>query len=315
MCALKSLTVQSTRLLLRPFRDDDATALLALNSDPKVLEFTADAPFQDKADALDFIKTYRKDTPAGLGRYAVIRRQDEEFLGWCGLKYHPEADVVDLGYRFFQAHWKKGYATEAANAMITYGFDRLKYPFLVAHSHIKNFGSQKVLERCDFKQIKQITYDNQPAFLYKKDNPEYSIKEISARQTWPVRHPVLRKGRPLEEVYMQADEAPTTFHLGVYYKKELVGVASFMEDTHPDFEGKQARLRGMAVLPDYRKKGLAGLLLKKGENLLRQKDKDLLWFNARIVALSFYKKMGYQTIGSEFDIPLVGPHYVMKKNL
>ncbi len=315
MCVPESNPLQTNRLLLRPFKEKDAPALLALNSDPKVLEFTADVPFKDKEDALQFIKTYLKKTPPGLGRYAVIRIQDQQFLGWCGLKYHPETDVIDLGYRFFQQHWNKGYATEAAKAMIDYGFNHLKYPFLVGHAHIKNYGSHKVLERCEFKQIKTFTYDNEPAFLYKKQNPDYSIKEISAQQTWPVRHPVLRKGRPLEDVYMQADEAPTTFHLGVYYKKELVGVASFMDDSHPEFVGEQARLRGMAVLPHYRKKGLAGLLLKKGEDLLRQKNKEILWFNARIVALSFYKKMGYQTIGSEFDIPLVGPHYVMKKNL
>jgi predicted GNAT family acetyltransferase len=101
----------------------------------------------------------------------------------------------------------------------------------------------------------------------------------------------------------------------MFYKEEIVGVASFMEDTHSDFYGRQSRLRGMAVLPEYRKKGLAELLLKKGEELLIKKGRTLLWFNARIVALHFYKTLGYTTVGKEFNIPKVGPHYVMKKKL
>ena len=57
------------------------------------------------------------------------------------------------------------------------------------------------------------------------------------------------------------------------------------------------------------------ILLKKGEEILRERDCTLLWFNARIIAVSFYKNLGYKTIGPEFDIPLIGPHYLMKKEL
>ena len=114
---------------------------------------------------------------------------------------------------------------------------------------------------------------------------------------------------------MDGDNTPTTLHLGIYYKENLVGVSSFMEDSFKEFTGKQSRLRGMAVLPEYRKKGLAELLLKRGEQLLKEKRHTLLWFNAREVALSFYKNLEYEVMGSIFDIPKVGPHYRMKKEL
>lgn len=160
-----------------------------------------------------------------------------------------------------------------------------------------------------------ITYSNTSSLLYKIENKEYQLKTITSQETWSVRHPVLRAGRPIEDVYMDGDNTPSTLHLGIYYKEDIIAVASFMDDSFKDFTGKQSRLRGMAVLPEYRKKGLARLLLEKGEQLLKEKKYTLLWFNAREVALSFYKKFGYEIVGGIFDIPKVGPHYRMKKEL
>lgn len=112
---------------------------------------------------------------------------------------------------------------------------------------------------------------------------------------------------------MEADEMESTFHLGIFFDSNMVGVASFMEDEHAAFEGVQSRLHGMAVLPEFRKKGLAELLLKGGESILKERGRTLLWFNARLVALEFYKNLGYEIVGDEFEIPLVGAHYRMRK--
>ncbi len=59
------------------------------------------------------------------GRWAVHIKQGLAFIGWCGLKYRPERNEVDLGYRFDPSSWGKGYATEAAFASIGYGFKNL----------------------------------------------------------------------------------------------------------------------------------------------------------------------------------------------
>lgn len=307
--------LETDRLYLRYFDQQDGVHFFAMNNDPAVIKFTGDIPFKNLEEASDFITTYDAYRKTGIGRYAVIRKKDNVFLGWCGLKYHHKERVVDIGFRFYQKFWNQGYGTESAKAVIEYAFINLKYPFLVAHAHINNLASHKVLKKCGLRPIRQIDYDGMPAILYQIDNPNYDLRTISSQETWPVRHPVLRKGRPLEDVYMEADEKESTFHLGIFYKQEIVGVASFMEDKHPNCYGVQARLRGMAVLPDHRKKGLAARILNRGEHILKEKGTTLLWFNARIVALSFYKNLGYQTIGEEFNIPLVGPHYVMKKQL
>ena len=78
-------------------------------------------------------------------------------------------------------------------------------------------------------------------------------------------------------------------------------------------EPNQYRLRGMGVLKDYQGFNFGKLLVKKAESLVKQKGAKLLWFDARLIAVGFYKKLGFVKIGEQFDIPKVGPHYVMYK--
>jgi len=307
--------IETDRLLLRKFNNDDGIHFFQMNADPEVIKYTGDVPFKDINAAQIFIETYNTYSTTDVGHWAVIRKYDQEFLGWCGLKYHPKDRVVDIKFCFYRCYWNNGYATESTKAVIHYAFNILKYPFIIAYAHIDNIASHQVIKKCNMLFSNNLDYDNLPVKLYRIDNSYFELREITAEETWPVRHPVLRKGRPLEDVYMEADEKESTFHVGIFYKKNIIGVASFMDDSKPIFTGKQYRLRGMAVLPEYRKRGIAELLLRKGEEMLKERNCTTLWFNARLIALSFYKKIGYETIGSEFDIPLIGPHFLMKKEL
>lgn len=82
------------------------------------------------------------------------------------------------------------------------------------------------------------------------------------------------------------------------------------------FQPFQYQLRGMAVLPDFKGKGIGAALLKAGEMELQKLDTSpFLWFNARNYAVGFYEKFGYQSIGTEFDVPGVCPHIVMFQQL
>lgn len=144
---------------------------------------------------------------------------------------------------------------------------------------------------------------------------DFTIQEITPQETWIVRHPVLRTGRPIEDCFMEGDHKTSTFHLGLYQKLNLIGVATFMNDANPNLKGKQYRLRGMAVLAQFSNKGYGGKLLQYGEELLRQKTINILWFNARKNAIPFYLKHGYTIDSPFFEIPTIGPHVMMKKNL
>lgn len=143
------------------------------------------------------------------------------------------------------------------------------------------------------------------------------IKKIGASETYAVRQPVLRPGSPVSDCIFEGDLSPETFHLGSFKGEDLIGVASFMKKQNALFlQPIQYQLRGMAVLPDFKGQGLGAALLKAGETELKKIDPSvLLWFNARNYAVGFYKKFGYQTIGTEFDVPGVCPHIVMFQQL
>ena len=142
------------------------------------------------------------------------------------------------------------------------------------------------------------------------------VSRIDARDTIPIRHQILRQGHPIEDCHFEGDEEEQTFHLGAFVEGKLVSVASFFFEKHPKLEGEyQYRLRGMATLPEFRHQGLSSELLRMGLPIIKQNFCSLLWCNARVSASGFYQKVGFEKVGSEFDIPSVGPHIVMFKRL
>lgn len=141
-----------------------------------------------------------------------------------------------------------------------------------------------------------------------------SIKQINHTETYPVRQIILRPQRPLETCFFQGDELETTFHFGLFMEDKLAGIISLFKNNSPLFSQEyQYQIRGMAVLEEYQKYGLGRQLVAHSEEFLKSTSTELIWFNAREIAVNFYKKSGYQVIGDAFDIPDVGPHYVMWK--
>lgn len=144
----------------------------------------------------------------------------------------------------------------------------------------------------------------------------WEIRQIKAKTTYPVRHIVLRKGRPIESCVFEGDALKSSIHLGAYTNETLVGVLSAYHKKHPDFsETKSYQVRGVAVLEAQRKKGIGKLLMEEIERRLSQMEVALLWLNARQTAVPFYQRLSYSVHGDVFDIPHIGPHYCYYKFL
>lgn len=148
------------------------------------------------------------------------------------------------------------------------------------------------------------------------------IKEINALQTYPVRHPVLRAGQPITACAFTGDDLATTIHLGAYIDQQLVGVASFLLAQDATIHSRlhlidqvQYQLRGMAVLDYCQGQQIGQKIVQYAHELLSNKRVAVLWCNARESAAGFYKKMGYTIVGTVFDVPTIGPHYKMYKEL
>ena len=143
-----------------------------------------------------------------------------------------------------------------------------------------------------------------------------NIKKITALETFPVRHPVLRAEKPIESCNFDGDTLETTVHFGLYDSHNLLGVVSLFESKNDLFtHEKQFQIRGMAVLKQHQKKGLGEKLIVHAEKHCSKQKPNLIWFNARKEAVGFYKKMGYQTKGVPFEIKGVGEHIVMFKDI
>ncbi|MEL4307852.1 GNAT family N-acetyltransferase [Joostella sp. CR20] len=141
------------------------------------------------------------------------------------------------------------------------------------------------------------------------------VKIISAQEAQIVRHPVLRPGKPLETAVFPDDALEDTFHVGVVENNEAVGTVTFIKKKNNLFTANnQYQLRGMAVLDVHQKKGFGALMVQKAETVMLEKGGDFIWLNAREIAVPFYKKMGYKIVGDVFQVPEIGPHYLMTKS-
>ena len=144
----------------------------------------------------------------------------------------------------------------------------------------------------------------------------FKIIEIGALETFSVRHPVLRFGKPIESCHFEGDDLQTTKHFGLFYNKQLSGVISIFETQNSLFEeANQFQIRGMAVLQQFQKKGFGVALLKYCENYIQNNKGSVIWFNARETAIGFYEKSDYQKIGDGFEIADIGIHYLLFKKL
>ena len=140
------MQINTKRLMLREFVADDWPAVLAYQRDPRYLRFY---PWTDRteADARDFVGMFLEQqakTPRRKFQLAITLPEDGRLIGDCGIRRKPENDwEADIGYELDPEHWGVGYATEAARAMMEFGFygARTAPRVLVVHRRQRGFGT------------------------------------------------------------------------------------------------------------------------------------------------------------------------------
>jgi len=166
-----NVVIETERLLLRTFTIHDAPLILDLNSDPEVTRYTLD-PLTDIDQAKQVLEKAILPQYAlyNHGRWAVHSKPALEFIGWCGLKLIP-GNEIDLGYRFKQSVWGKGFATEAAYACLKYGFEVLNLRKIIGRAMPANMASQRVLEKIGMQFTTEEEVEGHPARTYEIYNP------------------------------------------------------------------------------------------------------------------------------------------------
>ena len=164
-----SVILETERLILREFKEEDARDMYNLNQDPEVVKYVDGTHFESIDDARTFIENYDRYKKQGMGRWACIIRENDEFIGWCGLITEESGDI-DLGFRLYRKNWGNGFATEAAKACLKYGFEDLGLKRIVASALVENKASINVIEKLGLTFVK---YFEIPA----KEEEDESVRE------------------------------------------------------------------------------------------------------------------------------------------
>lgn len=162
--------LETERLYLREFILEDAEQMYHLNNDEEVLRFTGDIPFSSVEHAKDFLIKYDHYKKYGFGRWAVLHKKNQEFLGWCGLKYSPDSEEYDIGFRFFKTQWNKGYATESAKACLALGFQKFQLKVILGRAMKVNIRSIRVLEKIGLTYVRTFNFDGEKGVIYEIKN-------------------------------------------------------------------------------------------------------------------------------------------------
>lgn len=161
-------------MILREFKPEDAREIFELNKDTEVIKYTGDPAFESVEEAEKFLRAYDQYKKYKMGRWAVIEKDSGCFLGWCGLRYDPEAKEANLGFRLFQKFWNQGFATEAARASLKYGFEKLGLKYIIGRSVEDNKASVKVLEKLGMRFLTSFDFEGSPGVIYKILVEEYA---------------------------------------------------------------------------------------------------------------------------------------------
>ena len=160
--------LQTERLRLRLFTLADVQVMFELNSDPEVIKYAEATPARDLQEARQRLEEgpladYEK---SGYGRFAVELKETGNVIGFCGIKYLPEIDLPEVGYRYLKEYWGRGIGTEAAMACADFARDDLKIKKLIALIMPENAGSIKVAEKLGMSKGPLIHIYDVDAFQY-----------------------------------------------------------------------------------------------------------------------------------------------------
>jgi ribosomal-protein-alanine N-acetyltransferase len=173
---------ETERLILREILETDLDGMFELDSDPEVHHYLGNQTVSDKnqtAKVINYVRQQYIDN--GIGRWAVIDKRTNAFIGWTGLKFVTELtngrqNYYDLGYRLKRVYWGQGIATETALISLDYAFNKLKIDEVYAAANCENLASNKILQKVGMRFMETFYYEDILCNWYKIDRNIYERK-------------------------------------------------------------------------------------------------------------------------------------------
>lgn len=176
---------ETERFILREILLSDVDGFFELDSDPDVHKYLGNNPIKSKSQAIDTINFIRAQYSSnGIGRWAIIDKKTNKFIGWTGFKLitketNLHKNYFDLGYRLIKKYWGQGIATETALASLEYAFNKLNKKEVYAIADCENNGSNKILNKIGFTFIETFDLDGIKHNWYKIDRTGTSVDVLA----------------------------------------------------------------------------------------------------------------------------------------
>ena len=165
--AVPTMELQTPRLILRSFREEDVDAMAQLFANPDFMRFSLGV-FTERKQTVAFIEKVMGWDRAGIpSQFAVVPRGEERIVGYCGFFQHPEVPgEIEIGYRLHPDYWNRGLISEATRALRDHAFTVLNLPRVISLIHPENIPSRRVAEKNGMRTEKEITFCGFPTLVY-----------------------------------------------------------------------------------------------------------------------------------------------------
>lgn len=170
---------ESDRLILREILPTDEDGMFELDRDPEVHKYLGNNPLTSRTQVIENINAIRQQyIDYGIGRWAIIYKPTNEFIGWSGLKWmtyvtNGHANYYDVGYRLIKRYWGKGIAQESAEMSLDYAFNKLKTNKVHGMAHVDNIASNKILKNIGLNLIESFRLEDTDHNWYKITRQQY----------------------------------------------------------------------------------------------------------------------------------------------
>ncbi len=159
--------IETARLRLRPFNLEDVDSFYAIWNDPEVRKFLwDDQPVSMEVAYVAVRASIELFENQGFGMWVMIHKESDTIIGSCGFRFLGDTPEIELLYAILPSFWGQGLTSEAAHAVLRYGFEELGFERIVGLANVENVASLRVMEKVGMKFEKHADYLDEPMAYY-----------------------------------------------------------------------------------------------------------------------------------------------------
>lgn len=168
-----AVVLETERLILRQWTDTDLEPFHSICSDPRVMDFIGDGQAWSLEQTKTFIdRAVAQNLQHGYCQWPLILKDDGTLIGFCG--FVPAQGGAEIGWRLAVQHWGRGLATEAAQAALKYGFEKLGFERVIATVQSGNRASLRIVEKLGMQQKETIQRNDREVLVFAIAKPQTS---------------------------------------------------------------------------------------------------------------------------------------------